>query len=139
LLYSPNAISHRVFYVYAHQVVEEPNRFVAVNLMVHGYVVAGSITEETNNQTTTRAFFLEYEGQQIRVHHTGAMPPTLRDFARVEARGTLVERDGEYHLDAVELFSSPYYGCWNGPGGGDFPPEQWLSLSEERHSQSLVR
>lgn len=137
LLHSSNPLREPELYVFVHHVVEDPGRFVFAKLMIHGFVVAGSITEQSDDQTGARTFMLEYGKQEIRVNHTGPRPATFRDFATLEARGTLVERDGEYQLDAVELFSSPNYGCFkNSRGGGGFPMEMWLFLSEDRHSAS---
>ncbi len=103
LFYS--SLSEAEYYKHVDQVLENPARFKDTSLKIHGFVEAGSIVEEVHGQTISRTFILGYEGQRIRVHHSGPKPDTFRDLSEVVARGKLVERDGEYQLEAVELMA----------------------------------
>ncbi len=93
------------YYKHVHEVLAEPERFADTSLKVHGFVEAGSIQEEIRDQNTHRTFILQYEGQRIRVTHSGPKPDTFRDLSEVVARGTLRLKDGEYMLEAVELMA----------------------------------
>lgn len=101
LFYS--SMSEAEYYKHVHEVLETPQRFADTSLKIHGFVEAGSISEEITNQTVERTFILEYEGQRLRVNHSGPKPDTFRDLSEVVARGTLVHKDGEYMLEAVDL------------------------------------
>lgn len=103
LIYS--SIGDGEYYKHVHEVLETPERFKDTKLKVHGFVEAGSIVEEIRNQTTERTFILTYEGQRIRVSHAGPKPDTFRDLSEVVARGTLVLKDGEYMLEAIDLMA----------------------------------
>ena len=103
LFYS--SLSEAEYYKHVHEVLEKPERFKDTSLKIHGFVEAGSIVEEVKGQTISRTFILGYEGQRIRIHHEGPKPDTFRDLSEVVARGKLVERDGEYQLEAVELMA----------------------------------
>lgn len=103
LFYS--SMSEAEYYKHVHEVLEEPERFHKKSLKIHGFVEAGSIEERVAEQSTKRTFILEYEGQRIRVFHEGPKPDTFRDLSEVVARGTLVQRDGEFVLEATELMA----------------------------------
>jgi cytochrome c-type biogenesis protein CcmE len=103
LFYS--SMSEAEYYKHVHEVLKDPQRFEGTSLKVHGFVEAGSIVEEIRDQNIHRSFILEYEGQRIRVHHSGPKPDTFRDLSEVVARGTLVNMDGEFQLEAVELMA----------------------------------
>jgi cytochrome c-type biogenesis protein CcmE len=103
LFYS--SMSEAEFYKHVDEVLKDPKRFENTSLKVHGFVEAGSIVEEIRDQNIHRSFILEYEGQRIRVHHSGPKPDTFRDNSEVVARGTLVNKDGEFQVEAVELMA----------------------------------
>ena len=103
LFYS--SMSEAEYYKHVNEVLEEPERFADTSLKIHGFVEAGSVVEKIQNQTIERSFILGYEGKRIRVHHSGPKPDTFRDLSEVVARGTLVLKDGEYQLEAVELMA----------------------------------
>jgi cytochrome c-type biogenesis protein CcmE len=103
LLFS--SMSEAEYYKHVHEVLETPDRFANTSLKVHGFVEAGSIVEEIKDQNIHRNFILQYEGKRIRVTHSGPKPDTFRDLSEVVARGTLVHKDGEYMLEAVELMA----------------------------------
>jgi cytochrome c-type biogenesis protein CcmE len=93
------------FFKHVDEVLENPERYRDTSLKVHGNVEPGSIEEEIRDQNIHRSFILQYEGQRIRVSHSGPKPDTFRDNSEVVARGTLVYKDGEYMLEAVELMA----------------------------------
>ena len=103
LFYS--SMSEAEYYKHVHEVLETPERFANTSLKVHGFVEAGSIVEEIKDQNIERTFILGYEGQRIRVRHTGPKPDTFRDLSEVVARGKFIQKDGEYMLEAVELMA----------------------------------
>lgn len=103
LFYS--SMSEAEYYKHVHEVLENPERFRDTSLKVHGFVEAGSIKEEIRDQNIHRTFILQYEGQRIRVTHSGPKPDTFRDLSEVVARGTFIHKDGEYMLEAVELMA----------------------------------
>lgn len=103
LFYS--SMSEAEYYKHVDEVLENPERFRDTSLKVHGFVEAGSIVEEIKEQNIHRIFVLQYEGQRIRVSHSGPKPDTFRDLSEVVARGTVVFKDGEYMLEAVELMA----------------------------------
>lgn len=100
-----SSMSEAEYYKHVHEVLETPERFANTSLKVHGFVEAGSIVEEIRDQNIHRTFILEYEGQRIRVNHSGPKPDTFRDLSEVVARGTFVNKDGEYMVEAVELMA----------------------------------
>lgn len=100
-----SSMSEAEFYKHVHEVLQDPERYENTTLKVHGFVEAGSIEEEIRDQNSYRTFILSYQGQRIRVNHSGTKPDTFRDLSEVVARGTIVKRDGEYMLDAVELMA----------------------------------
>jgi len=103
LFYS--SMSEAEYFKHVHEVLENPERFRDTSLKVHGFVEAGSIEEEIKDQNIHRTFILQYEGQRIRVTHSGPKPDTFRDLSEVVARGTFIHKDGEYMLEAVELMA----------------------------------
>ena len=103
LFYS--SMSEAEYFKHVHEVLENPERFRDTSLKVHGFVEAGSIKEEIKDQNIHRTFILQYEGQRIRVTHSGPKPDTFRDLSEVVARGTFIHKDGEYMLEAVELMA----------------------------------
>jgi hypothetical protein len=50
LFYSPKFLKKPELYAFVHQVVDDPSLFVFSDLMIHGYVVEGSVTEGTGDQ-----------------------------------------------------------------------------------------
>jgi len=100
-----SSMSEAEYYKHVNQVLENPKRYVNTSLKVHGFVEAGSIVEEIRDQNIHRTFILTYEGQRIRVTHSGPKPDTFRDLSEVVARGTLVNVGGEYQLQAKELMA----------------------------------
>lgn len=100
-----SSMSEAEYFKHVDQVLSDGSRFENKTLKVHGFVEAGSIVEEIRDQTTHRTFVLEHAGQRIRVNHSGPKPDTFRDLSEVVARGTLVKKDGEYMLEAVELMA----------------------------------
>lgn len=103
LFYS--SMSEAEYFKHVNEVLETPERFKDTSLKVHGFVEAGSIVEEIRDQNIHRTFILQYEGQRIRVTHSGPKPDTFRDLSEVVARGTFVHKDGEYMIEAVELMA----------------------------------
>ena len=101
LVYS--SLGEAELFKHVDEVLAKPTRYEGTTLRIHGFVEAGSISEEIRDQNVFRTFILEYEGQRIRVHHSGPKPDTFRDESEVTARGELVKRDGEYQLDAEDL------------------------------------
>ncbi len=91
------------YYKMVDELMVSPANYKNKTLRVHGYVEAGSIKTEIVDQKTTRVFVLESNGHSIRVHHEGPAPDTFREKSEVVAKGTLVEQDGTYVLQATEL------------------------------------
>jgi len=93
-------------YKHVDEVLKDPQALMGRSLQVHGFVEAGSITEEIRDQNIHRTFILEYEGARIFVTNSGPKPDTFRDLSEVVARGSLVKTSsGEYQLTAVELMA----------------------------------
>ncbi len=94
-------------------------RYEGKEMKVHGWVLAGSITEKVANQETVRTFVLQKSGKKIRVFSRGPKPDTFKDQSEVVATGRVVaaatmkdlaksldtqlEPDLAYVVDATEL------------------------------------
>ena len=103
LVYS--SLAEAEYYKHVNEVTLEPERWVDKSLKVHGFVEPGSIDERIEGQATVRSFYLQYDGERIRVRHTGPKPDTFRDLAEVVAKGKLLaDKDGPV-LDASELMA----------------------------------
>lgn len=103
LIYS--SLAEAEYYKHVHEVTLAPERWVDKSLKVHGFVEPGSIDERIEGQSTKREFYLQYDGERIRVRHAGPKPDTFRDLAEVVAKGKLVaEADGPV-LEASELMA----------------------------------
>jgi cytochrome c-type biogenesis protein CcmE len=66
------------------------DQFGQTELKVHGWVVAGSITEAVVDQETQRSFVLQSNGKKIRVFNKGPIPDTFKDQSEVVASGHLL-------------------------------------------------
>jgi cytochrome c-type biogenesis protein CcmE len=105
LIYS--SLAEAEYYKHVDEVTMEPDRWLDKSLKVHGFVEPGSIDERIEGQSTVRTFILQYEGERIKVTHTGPKPDTFRDLAEVVAKGKLVaasEGEGPV-LEASELMA----------------------------------
>ena len=77
-------------YMYVDKLVSQPlDKVGDTELKVHGWVVAGSITEAVVNQETKRSFVLQRDGKKIRVFFKGPVPDTFNDRSEVVAQGHL--------------------------------------------------
>jgi len=101
LLYS--SVSEAEYFKHVDEVQKDPSQWVSRTLRVHGFVQAGTLEESISGQKTKRSFVLEHNGQRIKVRNEGPKPDNFRDLAEVVAKGTIVEEDGEYVLEATEL------------------------------------
>jgi len=59
-------------------------------IKVHGFVEAGSLTEQVIAHETQRSFVLQLNGARVRVFDRGPKPDTFKDNAEVVATGHLV-------------------------------------------------
>lgn len=59
-------------------------------LKVHGWVEAGTITENIVNQELQRSFVLQKGGKKIRIFNKGPKPDTFKDQSEVVATGRLL-------------------------------------------------
>lgn len=100
-----SSMGNAQYYKMVDELMTEPGKWDGKTLRVHGYVEAGSIKEEIVSQKTVRTFVLEHKGQSIRVMHEGPKPDTFKDLSEVVAKGTIVEKDGQYMLHATELMA----------------------------------
>jgi len=103
LIYS--SLAEAEYYKHVNEVTLEPARWVDKALKVHGFVEPGSIEEKIEGQATVRTFYLQYDGERIRVRHTGPKPDTFRDLAEVVAKGTLHSQPDGVELEATELMA----------------------------------
>lgn len=103
LVYS--SIGEAQYYKKVEELMAEPGDWVGKTLRVHGYVEAGSIDEQIVDQKSVRTFVLESKGQSIHVKHEGPKPDTFKDLSEVVAKGTVIEQDGKYVLEATELMA----------------------------------
>jgi cytochrome c-type biogenesis protein CcmE len=74
------------------EVMLDPAHWEGTRMMVHGWVVPGTITEI---EPGTHAFVIRREGQKLRIWHTGVLPDTFRDQSEVVLTGSL-EHDHEW-------------------------------------------
>ena len=103
LIYS--SLAEAEYYKHVNEVTIEPARWVDKALKVHGFVEPGSIEEKIEGQATVRTFYLQYDGEHIRVKHVGPKPDTFRDLAEVVAKGTLHSQPDGVELEATELMA----------------------------------
>jgi cytochrome c-type biogenesis protein CcmE len=98
---------------------EDLGQWKGKELKVHGWVLAGSIKENVQQQETQRTFVLTKDGKRIRVFNMGPKPDTFKDQSEVVATGHLIpasdkkaiatalgvtlESDIDYVVDAKEL------------------------------------
>jgi cytochrome c-type biogenesis protein CcmE len=59
-------------------------------LKVHGFVVSGSLVEDTVGQETRRTFVLEKNGRRVRIFNRGPKPDAFADHSEIVATGHLV-------------------------------------------------
>ena len=69
-------------------------------LKVHGWVLAGTIKENTVLQKRQRTFVLHKGGKKIRVFNEGPAPDTFKDQAEVVATGRLAPVESQRQLAA---------------------------------------
>jgi cytochrome c-type biogenesis protein CcmE len=101
-----SSIAEADYYKHVHEVNADPARYTGKRLKVHGFVEAGSISEQIAGDQMTRTFVLEYQGERIMVRHHGPKPDTFRDLAEVVAAGKLVAQpDGQLVVEATELMA----------------------------------
>lgn len=103
LIYS--SLAEADYYKHVSEVTLEPARWTDKSLKVHGLVEPGSIEEKIEGQTTVRHFVLQWQGERIRVRHTGPKPDTFRDLSEVVAKGTLHSKSEGLVLEASELMA----------------------------------
>ncbi len=103
LVYS--SLAEAEYYKHVNEVTLEPDRWLDKSLKVHGFVEPGSIEERIEGQSTVRSFILQYEGERIKVRHTGPKPDTFRDLAEVVAKGKLVASSDGPTVEASELMA----------------------------------
>ena len=103
LVYS--SIGHTQYYKTVDELMASPIDSVGKTGRVHGYVESGSIEERIIQQKTVRTFVLENKGKRIMVRHEGPAPDTFKDKSEVVARGKVIEKNGEYSLQATEIMA----------------------------------
>ena len=98
------------FYKMVHELMEPgsskvADRWLGKRIRVHGYVEAGSISEQIVDSEIRRRFVVENQGKTIEVEHDGPKPDTFRDMAEVVITGKIVERSGKHVLVAKEIMA----------------------------------
>lgn len=101
LIYS--SLAEAEYFKHVNEVTMDADQWLDKSLRVHGFVEPGSIEERIEGQATVRSFILQYEGERIKVTHTGPKPDTFRDLAEVVAKGKLVAASDGPVLQASEL------------------------------------
>jgi cytochrome c-type biogenesis protein CcmE len=101
LVYS--SLAEAEYFKHVNEVTMDADHWLDKSLRIHGFVEPGSIEERIEGQATVRTFILEYQGERIKVAHTGPKPDTFRDLAEVVAKGKLVAASDGPVLEASEL------------------------------------
>lgn len=134
-----SSISEAEYYKHVDELFADVARWESRTLRVHGFVKAGSLVESIEGQKTRRSFILEYNGQEIPVHHVGPKPDNFRDLAEVVAKGTVRKQDGSYIVDATELSAkcpSKYEGAERTKDYGGEAPKPNTPIVPAKPSQS---
>lgn len=87
------------------ELMREPERRLAQEIKVHGWVTHGTIRGSIEQDETVRVFELNAKQQRVMVRITGAVPDAFRDGAEVVVTGTLTKAGASYRLDAKELMA----------------------------------
>lgn len=85
------------------QLMVAPDPMLEKEMKIHGWVEAGSISENVVEQEMHRSFVLQRGGKKVKVTNIGPKPDTFRDQSEVVATGILRKQGDDYVFEAKEL------------------------------------